>query len=85
MSLTRAPAAPAAPSALAATVVLRELIAPYPDLPVAVGVIGADVDERFDAAGRLPEDPFARHRLRGARRAGAGRGDSAPAGGRSNG
>ena len=33
---------------IAATVILRELIAPYPDLPVAVGVIGADVDERYD-------------------------------------
>jgi hypothetical protein len=32
---------------IAATVILRELIAPYPDLPVAVGVIGADVDERY--------------------------------------
>jgi len=32
---------------IAASVVLRELIAPYPDLPVAVGVIGADVDERY--------------------------------------
>jgi polysaccharide biosynthesis protein PelA len=35
---------------IAATVVLRELIAPYPDLPVAVGVIGADIDERYGAA-----------------------------------
>jgi hypothetical protein len=34
---------------IAAAVVLRELIAPYPDLPVAVGVIGADVDERYGA------------------------------------
>jgi hypothetical protein len=34
---------------IAATVVLRELIAPYPDLPVAVGVIGADLDERYGA------------------------------------
>src|SRR5262245_42724692 len=33
--------------AIAAAVVLRELIAPYPDLPVAVGVIGADVDEKY--------------------------------------
>ena len=33
--------------AIAAAVVLRELIAPYPDLPVAVGVIGADIDERY--------------------------------------
>jgi polysaccharide biosynthesis protein PelA len=32
---------------IAATVVLRDLIVPYPDLPVAVGVIGADVDERY--------------------------------------
>ena len=32
---------------ISALVVLRELIAPYPDLPVAVGVIGADVDERY--------------------------------------
>ncbi|MFL6798700.1 MAG: polysaccharide deacetylase family protein [Xanthobacteraceae bacterium] len=32
---------------IAATVVLHELIAPYPDLPVSVGVIGADVDERY--------------------------------------
>jgi polysaccharide biosynthesis protein PelA len=32
---------------IAATVILRELIAPYPDLPVAIGVIGADVDERY--------------------------------------
>src|SRR5262249_4626749 len=33
----------------------RELIAPYPDLPVAVGVIGADVDERYGTpeAGRV--------------------------------
>jgi hypothetical protein len=39
---------------VSAGVVLRELIAPYPDLPVAVGVIGADVDERYDTpeAGR---------------------------------
>ena len=34
-------------STIAATVILRELIAPYPDLPVAVGVIGADIDERY--------------------------------------
>jgi hypothetical protein len=32
---------------IAAAVVLRELIAPYPDLPVAAGVIGADIDERY--------------------------------------
>jgi polysaccharide biosynthesis protein PelA len=32
---------------IAAGVVLRELIAPYPDLPVAIGVIGADIDERY--------------------------------------
>ncbi len=37
---------------LAAEVVLKEAIAPYPDLPVTVGVIAADVDE--DWAG-LPE------------------------------
>ena len=30
---------------ISALVVLRDLIVPYPDLPVAVGVIGADVDE----------------------------------------
>ncbi len=34
---------------IAAGVVLRELIAPYPDLPVTVGVIGADIDERYGA------------------------------------
>src|SRR5262249_6784916 len=40
---------------VAAGVVLRELIAPYPDLPVAVGVIGADIDERYGTpeAGRV--------------------------------
>jgi hypothetical protein len=32
---------------IAAAVVLRELITPYPDLPVAVGVIGADIDEKY--------------------------------------
>ncbi|MEA2903730.1 MAG: polysaccharide biosynthesis protein PelA [Alphaproteobacteria bacterium] len=32
---------------ISAEVVLRELIAPYPDLPVSVGVIGADVDEKY--------------------------------------
>ncbi len=32
---------------IASIVILRELIAPYPDLPVAIGVIGADVDERY--------------------------------------
>ena len=32
---------------IAATVILRELIAPYPDLPVAIGVIGADIDEKY--------------------------------------
>jgi hypothetical protein len=32
---------------ISATVVLRELIAPYPDLPVTIGVIGADVDDRY--------------------------------------
>lgn len=32
---------------ISAEVVLRELIAPYPDLPVTVGVIGADIDSRY--------------------------------------
>jgi polysaccharide biosynthesis protein PelA len=32
---------------VAASVVLHKLIEPYPDLPVAVGVIGADVDDRY--------------------------------------
>jgi len=32
---------------IAAAVVLRELVMPYPDLPVAVGVIGADIDEKY--------------------------------------
>ena len=32
---------------IAASVVLHELIAPYPDLPVAIGVIGADIDEKY--------------------------------------
>jgi polysaccharide biosynthesis protein PelA len=32
---------------IAAGVVLRELIAPYPDLPVSIGVIGADLDDRY--------------------------------------
>ena len=47
---------------IAATVILRELIAPYPDLPVAVGVIGADVDERYgtpEAARQAARDLFA--------------------------
>jgi hypothetical protein len=47
---------------IAATVVLRELIAPYPDLPVAVGVIGADVDERYatpEAARQAARELFA--------------------------
>jgi hypothetical protein len=47
---------------IAATVVLRELIAPYPDLPVAVGVIGADVDERYgtpEAARQATRELFA--------------------------
>ena len=41
---------------IAAAVILRELIAPYPDLPVAVGVIGADIDERYGTpeAARAP-------------------------------
>jgi polysaccharide biosynthesis protein PelA len=33
--------------AISAEVVLHELVAPYPDLPVSVGVIGADVDNRY--------------------------------------
>jgi hypothetical protein len=47
---------------IAATVVLRELIAPYPDLPVAVGVIGADIDERYgtpEAARQAAHDLYA--------------------------
>jgi len=32
---------------IAAAVVLRELVAPYPDLPVSIGVIGADIDEKY--------------------------------------
>ncbi len=47
---------------IAATVILRELIAPYPDLPVAVGVIGADVDERYgtpEAARQAARELFA--------------------------
>jgi polysaccharide biosynthesis protein PelA len=58
-------------SVVAAGVVLRELIAPYPDLPVAVGVIGADIDERYGTpeAGRqaarelfaLPQVEIASH------------------------
>jgi hypothetical protein len=56
---------------VAAGVVLLDLIAPYPDLPVAVGVIGADVDERYGTpeAGRqaarelfaLPQVEIASH------------------------
>lgn len=56
---------------VAAGVVLRELIAPYPDLPVAAGVIGADIDERYGTpeAGRqaarelfaLPQVEIASH------------------------
>lgn len=56
---------------VSAGVVLRELIAPYPDLPVAVGVIGADIDERYGTpeagrqAGRelfaLPQVEIASH------------------------
>src|SRR5262245_39466461 len=47
---------------IAATVILRELIAPYPDLPVAVGVIGADIDERYgtpEAARNTARELFA--------------------------
>jgi hypothetical protein len=47
---------------VAAGVVLRELIAPYPDLPVAVGVIGADIDERYgtpEAARQAARELFA--------------------------
>jgi hypothetical protein len=47
---------------IAAGVVLRELIAPYPDLPVAVGVIGADIDERYgtpEAARQAARELFA--------------------------
>ena len=32
---------------ISAEVVLRELVLPYPDLPVSVGVVGADVDSRY--------------------------------------
>jgi polysaccharide biosynthesis protein PelA len=56
---------------VAAGVLLRELIVPYPDLPVAVGVIGADIDERYGTpeAGRqaarelfaLPQVEIASH------------------------
>jgi len=38
--------------AISAEVVLHELVAPYPDLPVSVGVIGADVDNRYGQAER---------------------------------
>jgi hypothetical protein len=47
---------------IAAGVILRELIAPYPDLPVAVGVIGADIDERYgtpEAARQTARELFA--------------------------
>jgi polysaccharide biosynthesis protein PelA len=47
---------------VAAGVVLHELIAPYPDLPVAVGLIGADVDERYgtpDAGRKAARELFA--------------------------
>ena len=47
---------------ISAEVILRELIAPYPDLPVSVGVIGADVDERYgpvEAAKRVARALFA--------------------------
>jgi hypothetical protein len=36
---------------ISAEVVLRELIEPYPDLPVSIGVIGADVDEKYGLVG----------------------------------
>ena len=36
---------------IAAEVVERELIKPYPDLPVSIGVIGADVDDRYGQVG----------------------------------
>jgi hypothetical protein len=47
---------------VAASVVLQELIAPYPDLPVAVGLIGADIDERYgtpDAGRKAARELFA--------------------------
>jgi hypothetical protein len=47
---------------IAAAVVLHELIAPYPDLPVAAGVIGADIDERYgvpEAARQAAHDLYA--------------------------
>jgi polysaccharide biosynthesis protein PelA len=47
---------------IAANVVLRELIAPYPDLPAAVGVIVADIDERYgtsEAARQAARDLYA--------------------------
>jgi hypothetical protein len=47
---------------ISAEVVLRELIASYPDLPVSVGVIGADVDERYgpvETARRVTRELFA--------------------------
>lgn len=36
---------------ISAEVILRELVAPYPDLPVSIGVIGADVDDRYGPTG----------------------------------
>ena len=48
--------------AISAEVVRRELIAPYPDLPVSVAVIGADVDSRYgqvEAARRAARALFA--------------------------
>jgi hypothetical protein len=36
---------------ISAEVILREAVAPYPDLPVSIGVIGADVDDRYGPAG----------------------------------
>jgi len=47
---------------ISAQVVLDKLIAPYPDLPVTVGVIGANVDERYgqvEASRRVAEALFA--------------------------
>jgi polysaccharide biosynthesis protein PelA len=47
---------------ISAEVVLRELIAPYPDLPVSVGVIGADVDDKYgqvQTARRVTRELFA--------------------------
>ena len=36
---------------ISAEVILREAVAPYPDLPVSIGVIGADVDDRYGPTG----------------------------------